>query len=547
LIAITEPVRAHQYALLECIASGGMGSVYLGTIVRPGGFRRTVAIKRPHPHLRNEAQFMQMLLDEARLTSRVRHPNVVDILDVVEWHGEVLLVMEYVHGLSLSALVTATREQGERIPLAVTASLVSGTLHGLHAAHEAVDGTGKPLGLIHRDVSPQNVLVGIDGVPRVVDFGIARASDRLQETRDGVIKGKLRYLSPEQLHGLPLTQRIDIYAAGVVLWELLVNRSLFGGKTEAETLGNLSRRIVPPSAVAEGLPRELDAVVMKALAHGAERRFATALEMAAALEAVAPCAAPRDVAAWVKRIGAKALAAREQVLANAESTALDSVPPPSHSSSGLLAVTLPTARAAPGELDVTTADASQEAVAPTPLAPAADAVGPSEPSGPSAPLAPPAGNRELAATARLASESAGSGIHDAFARDPSLRFARSRLRVPLAVVGIATGAVGLLLLSVRGHGAPDERGSLAAVGTSAIPPAGTPVAQDREVTPAPVAISAPSAAVPSPTSDAEVSAPSRAADAPRQPAKALPARGSECSPPYEIDARGIRRYKLSCL
>ncbi|HEX4514731.1 MAG TPA: serine/threonine-protein kinase, partial [Polyangiaceae bacterium] len=216
-----------RYTLFDVIASGGMASVHFGRMIGPAGFARTVAIKRLHPHLAHDAEFATMFLDEARLAARIQHPNVVQTLDVVSHDNELLLVMEYVRGETLSRLLTAARKRKVAIPQRIVSAILIGVLHGLHAAHDAKSEQGMPLEIVHRDVSPQNVLVGADGVVRVVDFGVAKAASRAHSTRDGQIKGKLQYMAPEQLKREGVDRRADVYAVGVMLWECLAARKLF--------------------------------------------------------------------------------------------------------------------------------------------------------------------------------------------------------------------------------------------------------------------------------------------------------------------------------
>src|SRR5580700_10113505 len=208
-----------RYALHHEIASGGMATVHIGRLLGPVGFARTVAIKRLHAHMARNPEFVAMFLDEARLAARIRHPNVVSTLDVVATEGELFVVMEYVPGDSLARLLHAAREAGEPVPLPVAASIMVDVLHGLHAAHEASDERGQPLGLVHRDVSPHNVLVGTDGAAHVIDFGIAKAAGRAQVTREGQLKGKLAYMAPEQLKGgtggSKVDRRADVFGAAV--------------------------------------------------------------------------------------------------------------------------------------------------------------------------------------------------------------------------------------------------------------------------------------------------------------------------------------------
>ena len=179
-----------RYVLYDEMAAGGMATVHYGRLLGPVGFSRTVAIKRLRPQFARDQEFVAMFVDEARLAARIRHPNVVPTLDVVATDGELYLVMDYVQGESLSRLLRASRAKGS-IPTDVVSAIFCGALHGLHAAHEATDEHGKPLGLVHRDVSPQNILVGVEGIPRVLDFGVAMAAGRAQATGQGRIKGKL--------------------------------------------------------------------------------------------------------------------------------------------------------------------------------------------------------------------------------------------------------------------------------------------------------------------------------------------------------------------
>jgi serine/threonine-protein kinase len=295
-----------------------MATVHFACLAGVGSFRRTVAIKRLHPHLATEREFVSMLLDEARLAARIVHPNVVPTLDVVTERGEVFVVMEYVHGESLSKLLRAARRDDAPAPLAVTSAILCGVLHGLHAAHEARDQRGEPLGMVHRDVSPHNILVGHDGIARLVDFGVAKAAGRLHTTQDGQIKGKLAYMAPEQLRGEALDRRTDVYAAGVVLWEMLTGKRLFGADNEGETVTNvLERNVEPPSAHAD-VPRALDDVVLRAVARKPAKRFEDARQMARALEDALPLASPTAVAEWVEACAGEALAERSRVRARIE-------------------------------------------------------------------------------------------------------------------------------------------------------------------------------------------------------------------------------------
>jgi serine/threonine-protein kinase len=309
------PRIVERYAIYDEIASGGMASVHFARLADPAGAARTVAVKRAHPHLARDKDFALMFLDEARLASRVRHANVVSTIDVLSTPDDLVLVMDYVHGESLWKLMRAVQEQNERIPPPIAAAILAHTLHGLHAAHEATDERGGPLGLVHRDVSPQNVLVGVDGVARLVDFGIAKAAGRLHSTHDSAVKGKYAYMAPEQVRGEPVSRLTDTYAASIVLWELLTGERLFVGKTEAETIHKcLVGRVQAPSLLVPELGRKVDAILKKGLARDPAGRYQTAREMALDLEACIPPAEAREVGAWVERIAGDALAARTATL-----------------------------------------------------------------------------------------------------------------------------------------------------------------------------------------------------------------------------------------
>lgn len=317
------PLTIGRYVLHDEIASGGMAAVYFGRLVGTGGFSKTVAIKRLHRQLARTPSFRKMILEEGRLAARIRHPNVVPPLDVLAEAGELLLVMEYVHGESLSRLLKAAWAAGERIPIAVGAGILSNVLAGLHAAHEANDEAGKPLDIVHRDVSPQNVLVGVDGVARVIDFGIAKAVTSGESTAAGTIKGKVPYLAPEQLEGEAATRRTDVYAAAVVFWEVLAGRRLFDGEDDPEILHRiLSMEVPPPSRHNPAVPGSVDDVVLRGLARKPAARFASAREMALALEDAVHPATPSVVGAWAERLAGDALAARAAKLAEVEAVAV---------------------------------------------------------------------------------------------------------------------------------------------------------------------------------------------------------------------------------
>ncbi|HWL87549.1 MAG TPA: protein kinase, partial [Polyangiaceae bacterium] len=309
-----------RYTLHGEIASGGMATVHIGRMVGSAGFAKMVAIKRLHEQFAGDPNFVAMFLDEARLAARVHHPNVVQPLDVITTDGEVFLVMEYVRGESLSRIQRLMRTHGRRMPIKIVGAIMVGVLHGLHAAHEATSERGSPLGIVHRDVSPQNVLVGTDGIARVLDFGIAKASDRAHHTREGDLKGKLAYMSPEQLSGAPdVDRRTDVFAASVVLWELLTGQRLYESDS-VSTIAARSRGDVAkaPSEFAPEVSEQVDRLVKKGLARDRDVRFASAREMAIALEMAMPLATPSKVGEWVEEVAADSLVRRAARIAEIE-------------------------------------------------------------------------------------------------------------------------------------------------------------------------------------------------------------------------------------
>ncbi len=314
-----------RYALFHELASGGMATVHLGRLQASAGFSRTVAVKRLHAQHAKDPEFVAMFLDEARLAARINHPNVVATLDVVVEDEEIFLVMDYVHGESLGRLIRNTSAAGRQVPVPVAVSIAIGMLHGLHAAHEAKSEMGEPLHIVHRDMSPQNVIVGADGLARVLDFGVAKAANRAQTTQDGQLKGKLRYMSPEQLRSEQVTRSSDIFSAAIVAWELLTClRFAKSDEPGAIITQLLSDETTRPSARRKELGPVADEILLRGLMRDPNARYATALEFAVALEQLGP-APLAEVSAWVKEAAAKGLAERDAMLRDTESR-----PPMSH-------------------------------------------------------------------------------------------------------------------------------------------------------------------------------------------------------------------------
>ncbi|HEX8796451.1 MAG TPA: serine/threonine-protein kinase [Polyangiaceae bacterium] len=292
--------RLGNYELLVELAAGGTATVGIAIYRGAAGFERLVVIKRVHRALTKDPEFTAMLMDEARLASSIRHPNVVPVIDVLRVDDEVVLVMDYVDSVALSQLLKSAERAGRPVPLPVVSRIVIDALVGLHEAHEAVDIRRQPLGIVHRDVSPQNVIAGVDGVSRVIDFGIAKARSRIARTRAGVIKGKCGYMSPEQVDGQPVDRRCDVFAAGIVLWEAVTGTRLFRGEDEFDEMRRVMTAPIPVPSTIVRCGSDVDAVLGHALARRTEDRFQTALAFARALEHAVPPAPPAAVASCVE-------------------------------------------------------------------------------------------------------------------------------------------------------------------------------------------------------------------------------------------------------
>ena len=489
-----------QYELLGELATGGMATVYLGRMRRALGWSRLVAIKCMHPQYAKDPSFASMFVDEARLTARLRHPNIVPTLDIVSDGGQLLIVMDYVEGESLAGLIKLVREAGDRIPVTVACAIIHDLLLGLHEAHEAQDDDGEGLGIIHRDVSPQNVIVGLDGLARVLDFGVAKARSRVHHSNAGEIKGKIPYMPPEQLFGEDVDRRVDVYAAGVLLWEALVGERLFSGSSEAALVRRIDAGdVAAPSTKVSGISAELDALVMRATCKDAEGRFPTALAMAEALSSIAALPPRTEISAWMKRL------CRPRVIpANAIGCSRDLTAAVGASPDAIVAVLehrMPTIASRPS-------------------------------------IAPVAGSM----------------------RRPALAVPSSRLTmvVGIAVFAVAGVLVGRAMRAERAFADTNHGAATTATDTSMpsaavveapaaapvpVTPASEPAAAApaavapvvRNVRPAAKVTTAKPAAEPKPAVDSAPSAP---------PADGKPA---TCRLPYTVDAEGHRHYKVECL
>ncbi|HEY4120655.1 MAG TPA: serine/threonine-protein kinase [Byssovorax sp.] len=533
------PRTVGRYVLCDQIAAGGMATVHIGRLLGPVGFARTVAIKRLHAQFAKDPEFVAMFLDEARIAARVRHANVVATLDVVVLKGELFVVMDYVHGESIATLLRTCRAQTNGgVPVAIALSVMAGALYGLHAAHEATNEYGAPLRIVHRDVSPQNILVGQDGVPRVVDFGVAKAADRLQTTTQGGLKGKIAYMSPEQIGAHAVDRRTDVYAASVVLWEMLTGRRLFQAESEVRLIqAVLMGEIAPPSAYVPGLPPAIDHLVMTGLSKDPDARFPTAAAMAEAAQELA-FATPGQLGAWVKGLGGQSLDLRAARVAQIEGDSARGVAPPSidepSDTATIVRALAPHAAAPPG------------ASAGTPAALVAAVVAQA-----AAPLAP--------APVETASQVS------AFNMATPVRARRTPLLLAIVLPTAALlGGIAALIATHTG-------GTAAAPAASSAPleaPSSALAAPSQSPSPSPIPSLSPSQSpspslsqspspipIPSPSPSPSLSpspSPSQASSAPTATSAPHPARiprthGGRCSPPYTVDARGIRVPKMECL
>lgn len=308
------PSEVKGYGLVAELACGGMATVYAARKIAAAGFERLVVIKRLHPHLTVDEEALALFRDEARFGAMLHHPNVVPVIDVIEAGKEILLVQPYVESVTLAQLLKSASRSGGLPSPAIGIRIVCDVLSGLHEAHEAKDLKGEILNLVHRDLSPQNILVAVDGSSRLIDFGVSRSAGSV-DSQAVALRGKFPYLSPEQINGMCLDRRADLFAAGSLLFEVLTGRRLFSGLDPADTIMKVLVAEVPaPSTVVDTLPPALDAVVMRALHRDRADRFQTAVEMMDALEAAVTPATHRDVSVWLRKESGDALAERRELL-----------------------------------------------------------------------------------------------------------------------------------------------------------------------------------------------------------------------------------------
>jgi len=291
------------------LAVGGMAGVHVGRLSGMAGFEKLVAIKVIHPHLAVKGEFVDMFLDEARLAARIHHPNVGETLEIGEDEGLLFMVQELIQGRDLRQLFRRAKSAGVRLSQGMCAYICAQVCAGLHVAHELRDQDGHPLHLVHRDISPRNVLVTYDGFVKLIDFGVASARGRISQTESEGLKGKLGFMSPEQLRGHKIDRRSDIFSLGVVMYLMTTGTHPFPGNTEAERVENvLHREVAPPSRLNPEVRPELERIVLKAMARDRVERYSTALELGGDLE--------QFVATSGDRVGSAALSAMMSTLFN---------------------------------------------------------------------------------------------------------------------------------------------------------------------------------------------------------------------------------------
>ena len=269
-----------RYELIRRIAVGGMAEIYLARATGIQGFQKLVVLKRILPQLASNSDFVAMFLDEARLSARLQHPNIAQVHDIGQWSNSFFFTMEYIRGEDVRTILKDATQRGVRVPLSIALTIISGAAAGLHAAHEKRGMNGEPLNVVHRDVSPSNVLVSYDGSVKLVDFGVAKAAHRQTETQAGTLKGKVSYMSPEQCRGRHIDRRSDVFALGILLYELSCCRRLFKGDSEFEIMTKIVHEDVqPPSETMPEYPKGLEKILLRALQRDPEQRYPTTQDM----------------------------------------------------------------------------------------------------------------------------------------------------------------------------------------------------------------------------------------------------------------------------
>ena len=304
--ALKKPLPFGKYYLLERINVGGMAEVFKAKTFGVEGFERLLAVKRILPNIAEDEEFITMFIDEAKIAVQLQHANIAQIFDLGKVDDAFFIALEYVHGRDLRSIFDRMRSRGEAVPIAMACHMVMQVTEGLDYAHNKRDGQGRELHLVHRDISPQNVLIGYEGEVKLIDFGIAKAAGKASKTQAGILKGKFGYMSPEQVRGLPIDRRSDIFAVGIVLYELLTGERLFVGESDFSTLEKVRNvEIMPPSSYNKKIPPELEKLVLKALARDPEDRYGNAIDLHDDLQSflysIGEFYSRKDLAAWMKK------------------------------------------------------------------------------------------------------------------------------------------------------------------------------------------------------------------------------------------------------
>lgn len=527
------PTRIGRYRVLAELGQGGMAVAYLARAGGVGGFERLFAIKMIHEHLCREPAFVSMFLNEARLVARIHHPNVIPVYEVDVDSGRYFLSLDYVSGETLAQTLWATLKAQKKLPPFTAIGIVTAAAEGLHAAHELRGADGELLGVVHRDVAPQNIMIGYDGVVRVMDFGVAKAQGQLHHSRPGTLKGTLAYMAPEQLCGAQLDRRGDIFSLGVILWEAIACKRLFKAKSDLVTGSRILKMEIPRlSDLQPECPPGLEEVVARALARDPDKRYATAQELSDALHGVLAKAGQRAAASDVARLMAETFPERRERRRELERMA--AAPEPR----GLFVVPTPISEAIAPEQDEDFAGVIEVV---DPVAPLELAEHEPEP----APMVLP--RRSQPVEARRAST---DGTASEVIGDESIARAIG-WRPGKAILAVAVGMVALVGLVSLGGGArpatppvavtaPDRQAAEAVVPSVVMPSR----AEAAEAPPPPANAAAVVDAAPAPPSPTPALAAKRAPAAARAPARAPLARPLSAPPPEPKATPRPRRDSL---
>ncbi|MFB6265415.1 MAG: serine/threonine protein kinase, partial [Bradymonadaceae bacterium] len=282
---LSEPVPFGKYYLLERISVGGMAEIYKAKAFGVEGFERVLAVKKILSNIAEDESFIEMFVDEAKIAGQLNHPNIAQIYDLGKVDDAYYIALEYISGKDLKTIFERSRRVGESVDIPQICYVCKKVCEGLDHAHEKTNSQGEPLNIVHRDVSPQNILISYEGEVKIIDFGIAKAQGKTSQTQVGVLKGKFSYMSPEQVRGLQVDHRSDLFSLGIVLYEMLTLERLFLGESDFDTLEKIRKvEMSPPSLYNPNIPDQLEDIVLKALAKDPDDRFQSAAEMAQALE-----------------------------------------------------------------------------------------------------------------------------------------------------------------------------------------------------------------------------------------------------------------------